>query len=75
MKNKIVLIAISATAIGVIIMLLVMKKQADIAREISNDIMEDFKRVDESLQRTNDSLIRFYDSGVGALRADTNTIR
>ena len=74
MKNKTVLIAISVTAIGVIIMLLAMKKQADIAREVSNDIMKDFKRVDESLQRTNDSLMRLQDS-VGALRRDTNTIR
>lgn len=74
MKNKAVLIAISATAIVAIIMLLLLKKQADMTRKISNDIIEDFKRVDESLQRTNDSLIRFNDS-VGSLRTDTNTIR
>lgn len=62
MKNKTVLLAISLTAIAAIAMLLIMKKQADEAREVSNSIMEQFKKVDESLKRTDDSIERANDS-------------
>jgi uncharacterized secreted protein with C-terminal beta-propeller domain len=62
MKNKTVLIAISLTAIIASAMLLIMKKQADEAREVSNSIMQQFKTVDESLKRTNDSIENANDS-------------
>lgn len=56
MKNKTAIIAIVITAIAVFYGAWIMKKQADEARAVSNDILEQFKKVDESLQRSNDSI-------------------
>lgn len=62
MKNKTVLIAIVITAIAAFYLAWKMKKQAAEARQVSNDIMEQFKKVDESLQKVADSIEKAGDS-------------
>lgn len=62
MKNKTAIIAIVITAVAAFVMVWIMKKQAAEARQISNDILQQFKTVDERLQRKKDSFERAEDS-------------
>ena len=56
MNKKAILLVIIIGGIIALALLFVFKKQADDARKVSDKILEDFKKADESLKRTNDSI-------------------
>lgn len=55
-------------AVLALISALLLWKNARETKKSSNDIMDEFKRVDESLRRSNDSLLQ---KGIGAFNKDS----
>lgn len=73
MKKNIYSTAILAL-IGLWLLTVLMKKHAERAKAVSEKILQDFKTVDESLQKTNSSLREKNDSLLNELKElkDTN---